>query len=87
MHLHEGVPGTVGPVLYTLRPDDQDPGPDFASGVSVDYEGEVPIDQLLWIMRQGRAYLDLHTDAHPDGELRANLTSPRFEDLSEYYCS
>lgn len=37
IHLHEGPPGAVGRVLYTLRPDDQEPGPDFGSGVLPDY--------------------------------------------------
>lgn len=47
----------------------------------------MPIDELLWLMRQGRTYLDMQTQAHPEGELRANQTNAQFQDWSKYYCS
>ena len=42
---------------------------------------------IMELMRETRAYVDIHTKSHPDGELRAQLEVIRFEDRSGYHCS
>jgi len=75
-HIHVGVTGQNGPVAVTLFG-----GPttgtvngtlvqgsftaaDIAAGVGLS------MDQLVELMRSGGAYINVHTTAHPGGEIR-----------------
>lgn len=69
--IHRGGPGEEGPVLYDL---------DAASfreleggGIERRIEGASLPPELLEVMLYGDAYVDIHTDAFPDGELRGQL--------------
>ena len=87
IHLHDGFRGENGPVVYTV--------PEQIFGVSdtvfvqasMDYDGSVPVAELIELVRAGGAYVDVHTIRYPAGELRAQLTTVRFDDRSGYYCS
>ena len=76
VHLHSGTPGGHGPLRVDLYPG---PVTGAVSGTLADdtfTEGDVrglTLGQLLDQMASGAAYVDVHTTAFPDGELRAQL--------------
>jgi hypothetical protein len=76
-HIHHGGPGENGPVLVGLPLDMADTSNSrlSVSGEITDAdlpEGMTTLD--LWQMIQnGETYINVHTEAHPSGELRANL--------------
>lgn len=65
VHLHLGLAGESGEVMLPL---DAAPG-HIAGAVALTPE-------QARALRDGRAYLDIHSEAHPDGELRAQVTLP-----------
>lgn len=64
-HLHLGIAGASGTVLLPLS---------IVAGV---IEGSLPVtpEQALAI-REGRAYVDVHSADHPDGEIRGQIARP-----------
>ncbi|MDO9017674.1 MAG: CHRD domain-containing protein [Deltaproteobacteria bacterium] len=64
-HLHIGIAGESGAVLLPLT---------VAPGT---LSGTVPVtpDQA-WAIEQGRAYVDVHSAEHPDGEIRGQVVRP-----------
>lgn len=78
-HVHFGDPGVVGPVLFTLSTapspvatgllGSDDLTPDPADGIN-------SIDDAITAMTGGRTYVEVHTSADPDGEIRGQ-TQPR----------
>jgi hypothetical protein len=66
-HLHNGFAGVNGPVVIGLVQDDTDPltwrAPDGAAFT------QEQVDRLL----AGRIYVNVHSDAFPGGEVRAQL--------------
>jgi hypothetical protein len=80
-HLHWGEPGTNGDVIVDLlagsdkssaeqgimitgsRPD---------AGLTGTLEGE-SIGKLIDLMKEKKVYVNLHTDTHPDGEIRGQV--------------
>ncbi len=53
------------------------PGPDSfnASGtVTADQVGLISFDQFLAYLREGKAYISVHTEKHPGGEIQGRVT-------------
>jgi hypothetical protein len=83
VHIHLGTGGTNGPVEVTLF---DDPAGSFAGG-GVTFGEDFShshmmtlgsIEELLDRIASGEAYIDLHTLANPDGELRGSIAkSPK----------
>ena len=80
-HIHSGAPGQAGPPVVFLF---QASTPvSLANGTlsagSFDATDMIPAanisyDSLLSLIRNGNAYVNVHTTAHPPGEIRGQLT-------------
>jgi hypothetical protein len=76
-HIHRGSTAEAGPVLTTLFA----PGSPTAtvngtltSGSFTSTDGnQITMDSLLVLMRNGNAYVNVHTTANPGGEIRGQL--------------
>jgi hypothetical protein len=78
-HLHGGLEGVNGPILVTLfdhqTPMDQvsengtitEHNPAFQSGTVT---SEQQLHDFMRAMRNGQIYVNIHTEQHPDGEIR-----------------
>ena len=86
VHMHEGAEGENGPVVFELPEVHWSRWDSVVVNASMDYEGNVSIDDLFDLMRSGRAYVDIHTVSHPGGALRGQLEVTRFEERSGYHC-
>jgi hypothetical protein len=75
-HIHQGNEGKNGPVVATL----------YTFGIvpcclpgeirEGDLEGPLagkPVSALIDLMNSGNAYINMHTEAHPDGEIRGQI--------------
>jgi glucose/arabinose dehydrogenase len=93
-HIHLGARGQNGPIVAFLLPFnaagvDFDEGDEIAEGTLTDkdliarpgFDGTVAA--LVERMRQGRAYVNLHTTAFPGGEIRAQIENDA-EPVSHY---
>ena len=72
-HIHSGVKGASGPVLVDLMPT-------FEPGESA-FEGkscvDLPADTVTKLLANPSGfYVNVHTDLHPDGAIRGQLTKP-----------
>ncbi len=80
-HIHLGLPGEAGPVLFplfggdagdvfpaelerTLTADDLTPLPEL---------GVTTMDQAVAAIREGRTYINIHTEENPAGEIRSHV--------------
>ncbi len=64
-HFHTGAAGTAGPVIVDLMP--------FLNGNVI--EGEItPSAAFLTALAAGQIYINVHTAANPNGEIRSQLT-------------
>jgi hypothetical protein len=84
-HIHLGAAGVNGPVVVWLYPDS--PPPELIEGRSngVLAEGVITADDLVGLLegqtiddlmeeiRSGNAYVNVHTLAHPAGEVRGQI--------------
>jgi hypothetical protein len=76
-HIHAGAPGVAGPVVFDLGTDLTSFGRMTFTGD--DYPDPVPegapanYDSFLRDMRAGNAYINVHTAACPQGELRGQI--------------
>lgn len=80
-HIHTGTFGVPGPVVVTLV----SPSACTVDGTQIKCEGTFtaanfvgqlaghPMSDLVAMMREGRAYTNVHTSAHPSGEIRGQL--------------
>jgi len=69
-HIHQGDPGENGDVMVSLFN-----GPTTAadfSGVLVD-DAITIVDSVITHLRNGTAYVNVHTDANPAGEIRGQV--------------
>ena len=68
MHIHDGLPGVNGPVLIDLTP--------FVSGnrMTMLLTGLDLTDSTLAQLLSGQYYINIHTAANPNGEIRGQLT-------------
>ena len=79
-HIHMGAKGTDGPPLVTLFSGEKQgkfsgmlsEGTITANDLMGDYKGK-PLDELVKLMRSGDTYVNVHTDANPDGEIRGQI--------------
>jgi hypothetical protein len=78
-HIHTAVADSAGPIAVTLFTTSTPTGPltgSLASGTFDESKIELPgvaLDSLLVLMRTGRAYVNVHTEANPNGEIRAQI--------------
>ncbi len=80
VHIHRGGPEEAGPAIVTIFANEA--GTDFPSGTVTSgtitretalNEG-VSFDELRDLVRNGAAYVNIHTKAYPNGELRGQTT-------------
>lgn len=76
-HIHSGALGVNGSVRVTLF-DNPTAGPTDGELVSgtfgpADVDEGISFDALLQEMRDGTAYVNVHTSAHPNGEIRGQI--------------
>lgn len=64
-HIHEGAPGKNGPVIITLTKSGED-GWKVPAGAKLS-------DAQYKSFKAGNLYVNVHTKANPDGELRGQL--------------
>ncbi len=79
-HIHSGAAGVAGPVRVTLV---KSPAPGVTNGVlaqgtftASDVTG-VTYDELLTEIRNGTAYVNVHTQVNPGGEIRGQIVPAR----------
>jgi len=72
-HIHAGSPGVNGQIMLPLTPG---PSTMFGSLTQANFQSTSAAttwSAALNLIRTGRAYVNLHTAAHPQGEIRAAL--------------
>jgi hypothetical protein len=78
-HIHTGVADSAGPIVVPLFNATTPTGPltgTLASGTFTASNIQIPgisLDSLLTLMRVGRTYVNVHTQANPGGEIRAQI--------------
>ena len=79
-HLHMALPGENGPVVANVLPAPSNPmgGSDLfiaelQTGDLVGPLADFPLDELIRRMDLDRIYLNLHSTAYPDGEIRGQV--------------
>ena len=78
-HIHTGVADSAGPIVVPLFNATTPTGPltgTLASGSFSSTNIQIPgisLDSLLTLMRAGRTYVNVHTQANPNGEIRAQI--------------
>ena len=93
-HIHLGARGQNGPVvafLFGLGPGEDFQAGDVISSGTLDDSDVIPrpgftptISNLVERIRQGRAYVNLHTTANPGGEIRGQAIVTDREPVSHY---
>ncbi|MFI5232037.1 MAG: CHRD domain-containing protein [Gemmatimonadales bacterium] len=74
-HIHVGQPGVAGPPVYTFKINKVGSGK-LAEGdidLSKPASKTVSGDSLKVLLNDGSAYINVHTAAHPSGEIRGQL--------------
>ena len=80
-HIHRGMKGKSGPPVANLFTGPKKEGKfsgDLAMGTltAQDLTGDLmgkSLDDLVQIIKAGDAYVNVHTDANPDGEIRGQI--------------
>lgn len=80
-HIHKGKKGENGPVVAGLFTGSKKEGNfkgTLSEGVITQKElmGELegkPLEALIQMIKSGDMYVNVHTDAHPDGEIRGQI--------------
>jgi hypothetical protein len=76
-HIHRGSPAEAGPILRTLFMPTAPTGAvngTLTTGAFTTTDGsQITMDSLLVLMRNGNAYVNVHTTANPDGEIRGQV--------------
>lgn len=80
-HIHRGMKGKNGPPLANLFTGPKKEGK-FSGGLSegtittAELMGDLmgkPLDDLVQLIKTGEAYVNVHTDANPNGEIRGQI--------------
>ena len=74
-HIHVGQPGVAGPPVYTFKIEKVGSGK-LAEGdidLSKPASKTVSGDSLKVLLNDGSAYINVHTAAHPGGEIRGQI--------------
>lgn len=78
-HIHVGAAGVAGSPVYTLKIMSKMKSGTVARG-TIDLTKQVSAgvsgDSLKTLLNYGNAYVNVHTAAHPDGELRGQVMKP-----------
>lgn len=80
-HLHAGLPGADGPILFTLTPALlAGPFPNTLTAADLQPGGGIATfaDAAAAIL-EGRTYVEVRTRTHPEGEVRGHLGPARFQ--------
>lgn len=80
-HIHSGKQGENGPPIVPLYKSDTPSGPIVGllskGNITADtFQGPMagkPISDLITAMQNGEAYVNIHTQKHPDGEIRGQI--------------
>ena len=72
--------GTNGPLLWNV-PTESRPGE--IAGAAFAYDGTIPWDDFWTTLETQAAYLDVHTTAFPEGQIRGALDNRNVQD---WYC-
>ena len=75
-HIHAGSVGVSGPIILPLTPA---ASPMTGTLTAADFKaagGITTFDGALAAIRAGGTYVNLHTAAHPGGEIRGQLNGP-----------
>jgi hypothetical protein len=80
-HIHQGTSSEAGPVIATLFNASTPTGPmtgqlTAGSITSANLEGPLQgkqLSDLIALMQNGQAYVNVHTEQNPDGEIRGTL--------------
>lgn len=82
-HVHEGTDDEDGPILYNIQGDDFDAADDMRSG-TFEFEQRLTEEEVR-MLNNNELYVNIHTEAYPGGELRAQLDedAPEFEPVDD----
>ena len=74
-HIHgpAGVSAAAGPIVTLPVISTNITGPILAGSFTTTGTATVSMDSLLVLMRNGNAYINVHTVANPDGEIRGQI--------------
>ena len=74
-HLHVGAPDATGPLAAALfgPVEGQDFNGTVAEGILNEVLREITIDELMDLLNNDGVYLNIHTEAHPPGEVRGQV--------------
>lgn len=80
-HIHAGKQGEKGPPIVPLFKSDPIPGPItgvLAKGnfTADTFQGPMvgkPLSELITAMQNGQTYVNIHTQQHPEGEIRGQI--------------
>lgn len=75
-HIHgpSGPEGTAGPILgFTLNDTTITTGTLASGFATAPTDPSVTMDSLMTLMRNGNAYVNVHTATNPDGEIRGQV--------------
>lgn len=76
-HIHRGSSSEAGPVLRTLfapsSPTETVNGTLTSGSFAGTDADQITMDSLVVLMRNGNAYVNVHTTANPDGEIRGQV--------------
>jgi CHRD domain len=82
-HIHQGTSSEAGPVIATLFNASTPTGPtteELTAGsiTSANLEGPLQgkqLSDLIALMQNGQAYVNVHTEQNPDGEIRGTIVA------------
>jgi len=75
VHIHAGLPGETGPILYTFRGGQVGPEDVITQGGPALWGGSTEgFEEMFEAVLAGEAYVDVHTLGLPDGVVRGQLS-------------
>lgn len=80
LHIHRGGAGENGSMVYEFTNGYSGPEDVISQSGPQVWSGKVGYQELFDLIRNNRAYVDIHTEARPDGALRGQLRVTRESD-------